>query len=175
MPNFNYNVSHEGKLPIHHHPPIAESRELTRASRAGDYVVLASEPVCIVGVDIAAPGQSRRNNVFSLDEIFKSFRDQFTEVEWQNIRCFGDERSQENAFRRNWSCKVGPRTPRPFSIPLRPTCTDQIAMRRRPSRRPGATASDSSSAGASSSSKRLTKVSGRQRESRHGRTDKPIR
>ena len=83
MPNFNYNVSHEG-----------------------DYVVLASEPVCIVGVDIAAPGQSRRhNNVFSLDQTFSSFRDQFTDHEWHHIRSFPDERTQEDAFRRNWSWK----------------------------------------------------------------------
>ena len=87
--------------------------------------MLASEPVCIVGVDIAAPGQSRRNNVFSLDQIFKSFRDQFTEVEWQNIRCFGDERSQENAFRRNWSCKVGPGTAPIFDPP-----SDRIVLTR---------------------------------------------
>mmetsp|Transcript_7100 Transcript_7100/g.13018 ORF Transcript_7100/g.13018 Transcript_7100/m.13018 type:complete len:308 (-) Transcript_7100:22-945(-) len=82
VPNFNYNVSHEG-----------------------DYIILASEPVCIVGVDVAAPGQSRRNESFSLDQIFSSFKDQFTDAEWTNIRCFGDERGQEDAFRRNWSCK----------------------------------------------------------------------
>lgn len=73
---------------------------------AGDYIILASEPVCIVGVDVAAPGQSRRNESFSLDQIFSSFKDQFTDAEWTNIRCFGDERGQEDAFRRNWSCKV---------------------------------------------------------------------
>jgi 4'-phosphopantetheinyl transferase len=38
-PNFNFNVSHEG-----------------------EFVVLASEPVCIVGVDVAAPGQLRNRN-----------------------------------------------------------------------------------------------------------------
>ena len=34
-PNFNFNVSHEG-----------------------EFVVLASEPVCVCGVDVAAPGQA---------------------------------------------------------------------------------------------------------------------
>jgi hypothetical protein len=38
-PNFNFNVSHEG-----------------------EFVVLASEPVAIVGVDVAAPGQLRNRN-----------------------------------------------------------------------------------------------------------------
>jgi 4'-phosphopantetheinyl transferase len=84
MPNFNYNVSHEG-----------------------DYIVLASEPVCMAGVDIAAPGQSRKSKGagFNLDEIFSSFRDQFTPFEWGNIRNLPDQQSQEDAFRRNWSCK----------------------------------------------------------------------
>ena len=36
-PNFNFNVSHEGR-----------------------YVVLAAEPYCVVGVDVAAPDQFRR-------------------------------------------------------------------------------------------------------------------
>jgi len=84
MPNFNFNVSHEG-----------------------DYIVLASEPVCIVGVDVAAPGQIRRrkDGQFSLEETFHSFRDQFTQIEWQSIRELETEKAQEEAFRRNWSCK----------------------------------------------------------------------
>ena len=74
----------------------------------GDYIVLASEPVCIVGVDVAAPGQIRRrkDGQFSLEETFHSFRDQFTQIEWQSIRELETEKAQEEAFRRNWSCKV---------------------------------------------------------------------
>jgi len=40
-----------------------------------------------------------------LDEIFSRFRDQFTSFEWENIRKQPDQKSQEDAFRRNWSCK----------------------------------------------------------------------
>lgn len=39
-PNFNFNVSHEG-----------------------DYVVLASEPLCICGIDVAAPQQVTASSV----------------------------------------------------------------------------------------------------------------
>lgn len=82
-PNFNYNVSHEG-----------------------DYVVLASEPVCLVGVDVAAPGQSRKGGgPFDLDRVLKSFGSAFTRDELRNIECFGDPAAQDGAFRRNWSCK----------------------------------------------------------------------
>ena len=82
-PNFNYNVSHEG-----------------------DYVVLASELVCLVGVDVAAPGQSRKGgSPFDLDRVLKSFGSAFTRDELRNIECFGDPAAQDGAFRRNWSCK----------------------------------------------------------------------
>ncbi|QDZ19168.1 4'-phosphopantetheinyl transferase [Chloropicon primus] len=81
-PNFNFNVSHEG-----------------------DYVVLASDPVCVVGVDVAAPGQSRKNGVFSLEQVFRNFKSSFTAAEFSNIKCLGEEGAQEDAFRRSWSCK----------------------------------------------------------------------
>lgn len=83
MPNFNFNVSHEGR-----------------------YVVLASEPVCIVGVDVAAPGQARRTDgVFNLADTMRHFRKQFTDGEMHRIREAGSVVEQEHAFRRNWSCK----------------------------------------------------------------------
>eukprot|EP00854_Cymbomonas_tetramitiformis_P014522 gene14522-17166_t len=47
-PNFNYNVSHEG-----------------------DYVVLVSEPVCVCGVDVAAPQAGRRGKKMTFEETFK--------------------------------------------------------------------------------------------------------
>ena len=53
-PNFNFNVSHEG-----------------------EFVVLASEPVCVCGVDVAAPGQARRRRrdgkMPSIDEMLRTF------------------------------------------------------------------------------------------------------
>ena len=59
-PNFNFNVSHEG-----------------------DFVVLASEPVAMCGVDVAAPGQARRpradGRVPTADEMLATFGAVLTE------------------------------------------------------------------------------------------------
>ena len=86
MPNFNFNVSHEG-----------------------DYVVLASEPVCVVGVDVAAPGEvRRRGRALGMGELAQSFGPQLTEREWAAVRACGRARGedgQRDAFRRHWSCK----------------------------------------------------------------------
>ena len=58
-PNFNFNVSHEG-----------------------DFVVLASEPVAVCGVDVAAPDQARRRRRDgrkpSIDEMLKVFANVLT-------------------------------------------------------------------------------------------------
>ena len=98
-PNFNFNVSHEG-----------------------DFVVLASEPVCVVGVDVAAPSQVRKTQVtkksstphpstspsppvappLSVDELRRSFGRTCTAAEWDAI---ARDDEQEAAFRRHWSCK----------------------------------------------------------------------
>lgn len=66
------------------------------AGLQGDYVVLASEPVCIVGVDVAAPqqvraargaaGGARRGS--AIDDLQQVFQQQFTAREvrplWQH-------------------------------------------------------------------------------------------
>ena len=85
-PNFNFNVSHEG-----------------------EFVVLASEPVAIVGVDVAAPGQLRNRNrkggAPSVEETLQSFRDTLSLSETRAIRAYETEAEKEDAFRRHWSCK----------------------------------------------------------------------
>lgn len=65
----------------------------------GDYVVLASEPVCICGCDVAAPQQVRRAAAQPLADFFRSFDRQFTSAEWAGIRGAGDEAAQEAQFR----------------------------------------------------------------------------
>jgi len=81
-PNFNFNVSHEG-----------------------DYVVLASEPLCLCGIDCAAPQQLRRGKPQTIQDIHKTFKDNFTEYEWQTIFNAGSSNAQEDAFRCHWSLK----------------------------------------------------------------------
>lgn len=88
-PNFNFNVSHEGA-----------------------FVVLASEPVAIVGVDVAAPGQlrdrNRRGAARSVEEIVNAFRDTLSAAETHAILrddAGATEAEKEDAFRRHWSCK----------------------------------------------------------------------
>ena len=86
-PNFNFNVSHEGAL-----------------------VVLASEPVAIVGVDVAAPGQLRRRGsgrgaAPSVDKTLEAFKESLSAAETRAIRAEDTEAEREDAFRRHWSCK----------------------------------------------------------------------
>ena len=99
-PNFNFNVSHEG-----------------------DFVVLASEPSAICGVDVAAPGQARRRGkdgrMPTAEEMLQTFSDVFTPHEKEQIRAAGtpggeggggsddeeDDNAKEEVFRRHWSLK----------------------------------------------------------------------
>jgi len=81
-PNFNFNVSHEG-----------------------DFVVLASEPVCIIGVDVSAPQRARRVVQEPLNDYFQKFERQCSLAEWEAIRTAGDEAAQETAFQQHWSLK----------------------------------------------------------------------
>ncbi|KAK9846417.1 hypothetical protein WJX81_003371 [Elliptochloris bilobata] len=90
-PNFNFNVSHEG-----------------------NYVVLASEPVCIVGVDVAAPQQIRAARpaaggvkpASSMEDLQQTFQRQFTAHEWEVINGAGHTTEEkEDEFRRHWSLK----------------------------------------------------------------------
>ncbi|GAB4820177.1 hypothetical protein N2152v2_007223 [Parachlorella kessleri] len=82
-PNFNYSVSHEG-----------------------DFVVLASEGLCVCGCDVAAPNQVRRRQQEPLASFFKCFVDQFTAAEWASINALSpDEDAMQAQFRRLWSLK----------------------------------------------------------------------
>ncbi|KIY97811.1 L-aminoadipate-semialdehydedehydrogenase-phosphopantetheinyl transferase [Monoraphidium neglectum] len=84
-PNFNFNVSHEG-----------------------DYVALASDPLAIVGVDVAAPQQLRRGGggARPLMAALRPLRDQLTSAEWARIEhAAPDEESMEAAFQQAWGCK----------------------------------------------------------------------
>ena len=51
----------------------------------GDFVALASEPLCICGVDVAAPQQFRGQRKVPIDSLLSSFESQFTanEVSFQ--------------------------------------------------------------------------------------------
>ncbi|KAL1524499.1 hypothetical protein AB1Y20_019393 [Prymnesium parvum] len=83
LPNWNFNVSHEG-----------------------NYVAIAAEPSLLCGVDVAAPEQVRSKAGRSLESIFQLFKDQCTEKEWRYIRsCGPSESAMENAFRKHWSLK----------------------------------------------------------------------
>ncbi|KAF6252582.1 4'-phosphopantetheinyl transferase [Scenedesmus sp. NREL 46B-D3] len=84
VPNFNYNVSHEG-----------------------DYVVLASEGRCLCGVDVAAPQQLRRHGSSrTLHDSIALLRDQLSAREWALLQSLqGDESAVESAFQSIWSCK----------------------------------------------------------------------
>lgn len=89
-PNFNFNCSHEG-----------------------DFVVLASEPLCIVGVDVAAP-RNRRSDLdgqvaasgSSFQKLRSAFRRQLTEREWEAVDSAGPMMAEKyDHFMRIWSCK----------------------------------------------------------------------
>lgn len=87
LANFNFNVSHEG-----------------------DWVVLASEPICVCGVDVAAPEVHRPGSYRA--EMYRDFKDQLTEQEWRVVRQEAatvepapGEQPGYRAFQRFWSCK----------------------------------------------------------------------
>lgn len=83
MPNWNFNVSHEG-----------------------DFVVLAAEPLFVCGVDVAAPEQTRNTlRAESLEDFFHTMRNVLTPNEWRVVRSGKTEEEQEDLFRRHWSLK----------------------------------------------------------------------
>lgn len=59
FPNFNFNVSHHG-----------------------DYVAIASEPVCLVGLDIVSYTIPINETA---DKFIQSFSSYFSSLEWDNI------------------------------------------------------------------------------------------
>eukprot|EP00198_Chlamydomonas_reinhardtii_P011536 XP_001700873.1 predicted protein [Chlamydomonas reinhardtii] len=84
-PNFNFNVSHEGR-----------------------YVVLAAEPLALVGVDVAAPRSARPGPAAArpLDQHLRIFRPQLADSEWALLEGLaGSAQRQEAAFQSLWSLK----------------------------------------------------------------------
>lgn len=59
IPNFNFNVSHHG-----------------------DYVVIASEPLCLVGLDVVSYTAPQNEDTIEYVESFSSY---FSSLEWKNI------------------------------------------------------------------------------------------
>eukprot|EP00252_Welwitschia_mirabilis_P022938 TRINITY_DN6360_c0_g1_i1.p1 TRINITY_DN6360_c0_g1~~TRINITY_DN6360_c0_g1_i1.p1 ORF type:complete len:316 (-),score=51.02 TRINITY_DN6360_c0_g1_i1:215-1162(-) len=80
FPNFNFNSSHHG-----------------------DYVAVASEPLCLVGIDIMSYEPSRDSDIFFFLQNFWSC---FTTFEWINILNSGPSDSDIlNQFYRYWCLK----------------------------------------------------------------------
>ncbi|KAG8390782.1 hypothetical protein BUALT_Bualt01G0119200 [Buddleja alternifolia] len=79
LPNFNFNVSHHG-----------------------DYVAIASEPICLVGLDIVS--QSIPTNE-TADEFIQNFSSYFSSLEWHHIMNAGSSREMTNFFYRYWCLK----------------------------------------------------------------------
>ncbi|KAG2450503.1 hypothetical protein HYH02_005004 [Chlamydomonas schloesseri] len=84
-PNFNFNVSHEGR-----------------------YVVLAAEPLALVGVDVAAPRSARPGPAAArpLEQHLQLFRPQLSDSEWAMLEGLaGSAEQQESAFQSLWCLK----------------------------------------------------------------------
>lgn len=79
-PNLNFSVSHHG-----------------------DFVALASKPLCLVGLDIMGADAKEQQDS---EEYIKHFRSCFTRSEWSNILCVGpDPRLLLHQFSRYWCLK----------------------------------------------------------------------
>ncbi|CAK9149212.1 unnamed protein product [Ilex paraguariensis] len=79
FPNFNFNVSHHG-----------------------DYVAIASEPVCLVGLDIVCHFLPEKETV---PEFIQNFSAYFSTLEWNDIINPGNCDEMLNKFYRYWSLK----------------------------------------------------------------------
>lgn len=90
------------ELPLSPTPPYLLSLPLPFQMQ-GEYVILAAEPVCICGCDVAAPRTARPRRPGQppepLEAFFRSFEQQFTAREWEAIRSAGSEAEQEGTFR----------------------------------------------------------------------------
>jgi 4'-phosphopantetheinyl transferase len=71
----------------------------------GDYVVLASEDICVCGCDVAAPYQLRCNADQPLADVLGSFTKQLTPDEWAVVRESPLESHVDTRFRQFWSLK----------------------------------------------------------------------
>lgn len=81
-PNWNFNVSHEGS-----------------------WVVLASEPFCVAGVDVTNRRKCNLRRDGEDTDIFSSFSDFLAEPEWQDVRAAGSREDQCETFSRYWGAK----------------------------------------------------------------------
>lgn len=79
FPNFNFNVSHHG-----------------------DYVAIASEPVCLVGLDIVSYDVPQGETITEFIKFFSSY---FSCFEWDNIVNAGTSDDVLIEFYRYWSLK----------------------------------------------------------------------
>lgn len=79
FPNFNFNVSHHG-----------------------DYVAIASEPLCLVGVDVVCCIKPMKESVPEFIENFSSY---FSSLEWDNIISTGTSDEILVDFYRYWCLK----------------------------------------------------------------------
>uniref|UniRef100_A0A2P2J885 holo-[acyl-carrier-protein] synthase n=2 Tax=Rhizophora mucronata TaxID=61149 RepID=A0A2P2J885_RHIMU len=79
FPNFNFNVSHHG-----------------------DFVAIASEPLCLVGVDIVCCIKPQRKTV---PEFIQSFTSYFSSLEWHMIVTAGTDDEILAEFYRYWCLK----------------------------------------------------------------------
>uniref|UniRef100_A0A9I9D3E4 holo-[acyl-carrier-protein] synthase n=1 Tax=Cucumis melo TaxID=3656 RepID=A0A9I9D3E4_CUCME len=79
FPNFNFNVSHHG-----------------------DFVVIASEPLCLVGLDVVSYTTPQNEDTI---EFVKNFSSYFSSLEWKNIVNAGSSFSVLVEFYRYWSLK----------------------------------------------------------------------
>ncbi|CAN1185881.1 L-aminoadipate-semialdehyde dehydrogenase-phosphopantetheinyl transferase [Linum perenne] len=79
LPNFNFNVSHHG-----------------------DYVAIASEPLCLVGVDIVSCAKPDGETTETFIQAFKSY---FSRLEWDNINKAASPDETLAEFYRYWSLK----------------------------------------------------------------------
>uniref|UniRef100_A0A5B7AJU2 holo-[acyl-carrier-protein] synthase n=1 Tax=Davidia involucrata TaxID=16924 RepID=A0A5B7AJU2_DAVIN len=79
FPNFNFNVSHHG-----------------------DYVAIASEPICLVGLDIVSHFIPEKETV---PEFIQNFSSYFSSLEWDKIINAGTCDEMLNEFYRYWCLK----------------------------------------------------------------------
>ncbi|KAL2249322.1 L-aminoadipate-semialdehyde dehydrogenase-phosphopantetheinyl transferase-like [Sesamum indicum] len=79
FPNFNFNASHHG-----------------------DYVAIASEPICLVGVDIVSHSIPVNETA---DKFIQSFSSYFSSLEWYCILNAGSSDEMLKTFYRYWSLK----------------------------------------------------------------------
>ncbi|KAJ4840432.1 hypothetical protein Tsubulata_034746 [Turnera subulata] len=79
FPNFNFNVSHHG-----------------------DYVAIAAEPLCLVGVDVVHSIKPEKETV---PEFIQNFCTYFSSLEWDRIKSAGSSDEILDEFFRYWCLK----------------------------------------------------------------------